>query len=133
LQNACNLLEIGDEAGHFFVTGIFIGGAQDRRGVHGGGDVGRARGLDEFAAMLGDAKIFAEQGLGRGGAQTNYYLGVDGGDFCIEPGAASGDFRGVGFFVDAAFAAGLLLEMFDGVGDVNFFAVDSGFHKGVIK
>ena len=35
--------------------------------------------------------------------------------------------------MDAAFAAGLPLEMFHGVGDVNFLAVDAGFHKRVIE
>jgi hypothetical protein len=29
LQNAVKLLEIGDEAGRFLMTGIFIGRAQD--------------------------------------------------------------------------------------------------------
>src|ERR1700726_4155378 len=81
LQNAGDLLEIGDEAGHFFVTGIFVWRAQDRRGMNGGGDVRRESGLDEFAAMLSDAKIFAEEGLSGCGAETNNYLGADGGDF----------------------------------------------------
>lgn len=49
-------------------------------------------------------------------------LGADGGDFC-----------GVGFFMDAAFPAGFPLEMLDGVGDVNFFAVDAGFYQRVVE
>src|ERR1700692_2826784 len=81
LQNAGDLLKVGDEVGHFFVAGIFIGGAQDRRGMYGGGDVGSEAGFDEFAAMLGDAKIFAEQGLSGGGAQTDDNLGANGGNF----------------------------------------------------
>src|ERR1700686_5047179 len=101
--------------------------------MDGGGNVGREGGLDKFAAMLGDAEIFAEQGLGCCGAQTNNYFGTDGGDFCIEPGTASGDFGGVGFFVDAPFAAGLPLEMFHCVGYVDFFTVDSGFDESVIE
>jgi hypothetical protein len=81
LQNASDLLEIGDEADHFLVAGIFIGRAQDRRGMYGSRNIRRESGLDKFAAMLGDAKIFAEQGLSCGGAKANNYIGADGGDF----------------------------------------------------
>jgi hypothetical protein len=35
--------------------------------------------------------------------------------------------------MDAAFAAGLPLEMLDGVGYVNFFAVDAGFYERAIE
>ena len=71
--------------------------------------------------------------MGRGGAKTNNYLGADGSDFRIEPWATRGDFRCVRFFVDAPFAAGLPLEVFDGVGDVNFFAIDACFDEGAIE
>jgi hypothetical protein len=83
--------------------------------------------------MLRDAKIAAEQRLGRGSAETHDHLGLERGDFGVEPGAASGDFRGVGLFVDAAFAARLPFEMFYGVGDVDFFAVDAGFDESGVE
>jgi hypothetical protein len=49
--------------------------------MDGGGDIGGEAGVNEFAAMPGDPKIFAEQCLSRGGAEANNYLGADGGDF----------------------------------------------------
>jgi hypothetical protein len=58
---------------------------------------------------------------------------MDGGNFGVEPGAARGNFGGIWFFVDATFAARLPLEMFDGVGYVNFFAIDAGFDERVIE
>ena len=90
-------------------------------------DVRRECRFHKFAAMLCDAKILAEQGLGGGGAEADDHFGVDRSDFGVEPRPASGDFGGAGFFVDAAFAARLPFEMFHGVGDVNFFAIDAGF------
>jgi len=74
----------------------------------------------------------AEQSLGGGGAEANDDFGFEQSDFGVEPRATGGDFGGVWFFVDAAFAAWFPFEMFDGVGDVSFVAVDAGLlERGV--
>src|ERR1700730_13240982 len=101
--------------------------------MHGGGEVGREGGIDKFAAMLRDAKILAEKRLGGGGAEADNHFGMNSSDLGIKPRAARGDFGGIGFFVDAAFSPGLPFEMFHGIGDVNFFAVDSGFDERVVE
>jgi hypothetical protein len=54
-------------------------------------------------------------------------------DFRIEPWLARGDFGGGGFLVQAALAAYLKLEVFDGVRYVDVGAVDTGFCKGAVK
>ncbi len=58
--------------------------------MHGGHYDGRERRFQELAALLGDAKVAAEKGLRRGGAEANDYFRTQ-----------LGDFRSAGFFVDA--------------------------------
>lgn len=70
----------------------------------------------------------------RGGrAEADDQGGREGLGFGDEPWAAGGDFARVRFFVEAAFAGGFPLEMFDGVGDVSEQAIDSGFGEGAIE
>ena len=89
-------------------------------------------GFEELAAALRDAECATEQGLRGGGAETDHDFGLEQCDFGIEPWAAGGDFRAIWFFVDAAFAARLPFEMFDGVGDIGFVAIDAGLlERGV--
>ena len=77
--------------------------------------------------MQGDAEIAAKQGLGGCGTEADDYVGADGCDFGVEPGAARGDFGGVWFFVDAAFATWFPFEVLHDVGDVDFLSVDTCF------
>ena len=85
----------------------------------------RERRFEKFAAMLGDSEIAAEQGLGGGGTEADDYLGFEGCNFGLEPGAAGFNFRGAGLFVDAAFSSWFPFEMLYGIRDVNFLAIDS--------
>ena len=101
--------------------------------MHCGHDVGRERAIEKFASMLREAKSAAEERLSRGGAETHDHFGLESGNFGFEPRTAGSDFGGVGLFVDAALAAGLPLEMFYGVGDVDFLAVDAGFDEGGVE
>ena len=83
--------------------------------------------------MLRDPKIAAEKSLRRSGPQAYDDFGFECGDLGFEPRTARGDFGGAGFFVDAALAARFPLEMFDGVGDVDFPAVDASFGESGVE
>ena len=133
LKQRRDLAEVVDEAAHLFVAGGFVGRAEDRGGMHSGHDVRRERGLEKLAAMLRDAKIAAEEGLRSRGAETHDHFGPERGDLGFEPRTAGCDFGGVGLFVDAAFAAGLPLEMFYGVRDIDFLTVDASFDEGGVE
>ena len=100
--------------------------------MHGSNDVRCECGFEEFAAALRYAEGAAEKRLRGGGTEANDDFGLEQSEFGVEPRSAGGDFGAVWFFVDAAFAARLPFEMFDGVGDVGFVAVDAGlFERGV--
>jgi hypothetical protein len=125
--------EVGDEALHFEVAGLVVGGAEDGGGVNGGHEVRGDGGVEEFAAVLRDAEVAAEEGLCGGGTEAHDDLGLEESDFGVEPNAAGGNLERVGFFVDAALAAKLPFEMLDGVGDVGLAAVDAGFFQGSVE
>ena len=83
--------------------------------------------------MFGDSELRSEQRLGRGGAESDDYVGFDNCDLGFKPGTAGSDFQGVRFLVDPAFAARFPFEMFDNIGDVGLFALDAGCFQGVIE
>ena len=71
--------------------------------------------------------------MGGGGAEADDEFGLENFDFGEEPGTAGGDFAGVGLFMESAFSGGFPFEMFDGVGDVGFGAIDASFFKGFVE
>ena len=93
--------------------------------MHRGHDVRRESRFEEFAAALRYAKCASEQSLRRGGAEADHDFGFEQSDFGVEPWATGCDFGAVWFFVDAAFATRFPFEMFDGIGDVGFVAIDA--------
>ena len=125
--------EIANESLHFVAAGLVIGSAKNRRRMYGGHDVGSERRFEKFAAMLSDAKVAPEEGLGGGCTEADDHFGFERGNFRFEPGTAGGDFGGVWLFVDAALAARFPLEMLHCVGDVNFLAVDARFGEGGVE
>ena len=75
------------------------------------------------------AYALAEDRLGGGDPQTQHDACFQRLDFRFEPRAARGDFRGRWFFVLAAFALRFPFEVFDGVGDVDIPADDTGLFQ----
>src|SRR6266498_3008750 len=101
--------------------------------MNGGHYVGSKSGFYKLSTLFGYAKFWAEQCLSCGGAENHNYLWLNKCDLGLEPGTASRNFLSVRFFVDAAFATRLPLEMFDNISDVSLRAVDAGFFQGVIE
>ena len=71
--------------------------------------------------------------MGCGGPEADDEFGLEGFDFGEEPRTAGSEFAGVVFFVETAFAGGFPFEMFYGVGDVGFGAIDAGCFEGAIE
>src|SRR6266550_4867534 len=101
--------------------------------MHGRHDVGCESRFNKLAPLFGDAKFRTEQRLRRGGAEGHNYFWFDYSDFSLEPGTASRDFAGVGFFMNAAFATRFPFEMFDNIGDVSLRTIDTRLDEGIIK
>ena len=127
-----NIAQILNELPHFFTAGFIVWGAQNGGGMYGGHYHRREGGLHNFASMLGYAKLAAEQRLGCGRSQTHDDPGFDRRNFRIQPRPAGGDFRCVGFFVDSPLATRLPFEMLYRVGDIDCFAINSGFRKRAV-
>jgi hypothetical protein len=77
--------------------------------------------FDELTASLRHAKLFPQQNLSSGCAQADQHFRL----YHRELGIRLG--------MNAAFAARLLFEMFDHVGDVSQAAIDSGLRERLIK
>jgi hypothetical protein len=101
--------------------------------VHGCHDMRCQRRFETFSAALRDPESAAKQRLRGGGAEANNDFGLEQGDLGIEPWPARGDFGRVWFFVDAAFSARFPFEVFDGIGDVGFVAIDAGLFECCIQ
>src|SRR4051812_37865904 len=90
-------------------------------------------GLDEFAALFGDAKFRPQQRLSSGGAESHDHFRFDYSDLSFEPWTAGPDLLPVRFFVNAAFATWFPFEMFDHIGDVSLPSIDSGLFERIVK
>ena len=111
LDQRRNLAQILDEPPHLFVTGFVV-----RRSQNGGWMYCRHypwcdRRLDELASMLRHAKIAPQERRCCRRSKAHKDLGTNGRDFRIKPGPASGNFGGVGLFMDSPFSARLPFEM----------------------
>ena len=89
--------------------------------------------FDDLPSVACDAEGRTQEGAGGGRAEGDHQGGLDGRDLGREPRFACGDLRGIGLLVDAAFPAGLPLEVFDCVGDVHGRAVDTGFGQRFVE
>jgi len=89
--------------------------------------------FDRLAAVLRYAKLGAEERLGCGGSEADDEPGADGFYLSIQPGAACCDFAHGGFFMDAALAARLPLEVLYGIRDVCSAALDAGFFQAGVE
>jgi hypothetical protein len=127
LREFGQFFQVGDEVCHFATTRFVIGRTKNGRRMHGGHDMRTERGLEEFAATLGDSESATEQSLCRGRAKADDDFGFQQRDFGVEPWPASGNFGAIWFLVNAAFAARFPFEMLNSIGDVNFGAVQAGF------
>jgi hypothetical protein len=117
----------------FEASRFVIRRSQNGRGMDSGHHVRSKSGFKKFSALFRYAKFWAEQGLSGGGAEHDDYLRLDERDLSLEPGTASRNFLRVRFFVNAAFAARLLLKMFDNIGDVSLRAIDAGFFQSAVE
>jgi len=103
--------------------------------MHGSEHARCKRGLDPFSAALRDAKLGAQYGLRGGCPETYQNIGLDRGQFRVEPGPTGLDLGLSRFFVNAAFATlgGSPFEMLHGVGHIDFRAIDAGLDKCFIE
>ena len=85
------------------------------------------RRLDELASMLRRAKIAPQKRLCCRRSKAHKHLGTNGRDFRIKPGPASGNFGGVGLFMDPPFSARLPFEMLYGIRNVDLLTINTGF------
>lgn len=89
--------------------------------------------VQQASSILSDTEGFTEQSLSGGRSEADDDIGLNLFDFCIEPGAAGGDFTCAGLLVDAALAARFPFEMLHCVGDIDFVASDAGFGEALIE
>ena len=86
-----------------------------------------------FPALLAHTKIPAQHALRSARAQQDDNFRPSQFDFRIEPGTAGTDFECARFFMDAALATRLPLEVLDDVSHVNIIAVDPRSLKCLVQ
>lgn len=108
-------------------------GTQDSRWVQGRDDGRKTFRLLDLAVGLRDFERGTKQGLSSDRPKADDQPGMHNFQFCLKPGAASMDLLYAGLFVNAELSARLPFEMLDGIGDVNFSAIDTGFFQAFIE
>ena len=103
--------------------------------MHGGDGDGRPAGVDWNSSALCDAEGWAQQCLGRGGAEANNDPRLDQAQLILEPWKTGAHFADVRRLVQAAFGPCVArpLEVFYRVGDVDIVAVDARGVERVIE
>src|SRR5579864_2041583 len=91
--------------------------------------------VDNLSPLPADTKVFSEQGLSGTRSRANQNLGLHNFEFRIEPWPAGFNFRIPRLFMDALFAPlrKRPFEVFDDVGNINIFSIDSGFCQRAIE
>lgn len=129
------MLEVFDEAFELVFSFGWVGEAEEVAGVDGGddfgGEVGEGVGLE--ASLGEDLELGVDEGLGGGGSEGDDDFGLDFEDFGEDPGLAVVDFFFAGFVVEAAFGLWFEFEVLDGVGEVEFFALEAGCLEGLVE
>lgn len=117
-----------------FATRCFIRGTQQRRRMHRR-DHTRRPGVvgDRLSAMFRYPKVFSENRLRRGRAQRDDHAWLNELHFRFQPRLARFDLPRRRLRVNALLAARLKLEMFDGVGDVRFAAIDADLVEKLVE
>src|SRR5262245_59754735 len=95
--------------------------------------VGSERRFDPLAAPLGDAKVFSQKRLCRGGAQADQHFGLYLCDLGVEPGTASVDFSRIGLGMKPALTHENPFEVFDDIGDVDLAAINTGQSQSLVQ
>jgi len=133
IKLAANGFEVLEECGIVGLPLLGVGRAQDGGGVDGCGHA-LSHGVPEKpAALLQQLVLLANHGASRSCAEADYELGLDARQFSLKPRLAGVYFRLGGSFVDATLATVVEFEMFDGVGDVDFRTVDTGFFESSVQ
>src|SRR4051794_12924507 len=101
IQRTGDVGEVGCEGAALgFARGV-VGCPEDRRRVDRGGDDRREVRLEQLAALLGDAKAGAQDGLRRSGAEQDDGLRLDEAQLLLEPRLAGLDLEALRRGVDA--------------------------------
>ena len=98
-----------------------------------GGDCLRRRIGEESATLLQKAVVRPDDGASSRGSETDNQPRPDDDEFRIEPRLAGNYLGGRWFLADVSLAALFELEMFHGVGDVDFRAFDFCIREGAVE
>src|ERR1044072_198510 len=86
--------EIGDKPTEFPFARFFVRLAQERRRVDGGNNFWGKIGFEQGAALLGDTKGRAKDGLGGSCAEANQQIRPNNTQLCFQPGPTCSNFSG---------------------------------------
>src|SRR5688572_32919314 len=126
--------QVALERGDRLAAGGFVRCPQQRRWVHRRDHAWRpGRVAQRLAALLGDLELVAEHRLGRRRAQGDDHVRANDFDLGLEPRFTCRDLPRARLGVNAPLAALFELEVFDGVGDVDFAAVDADFFQDLVE
>src|SRR5208337_821043 len=126
LDQRRNLAQILDELPHLFVTGFVVRRSQNGGWMYGGHYTWCKSRLDELTSVLRHTKIASQKRLCCRRSKAHNHLGANGRDFRIKPGPASGNFGGVGLFMDPSFSARLPFEMLYDIRNVDLLTINTG-------
>jgi len=124
--------EVLDKQAPLSLDVAFVPQTQQIRGVYRDDEPGGAQSQGTIPQLI-DYDGFAQEALGRGGAERHDHLGLDELLFELDPKAAGRDFAGIGPLVQPAFAALGEFEVLDCVGDIGRIAVNAGLPHCFIK
>ena len=100
-------------------------------GDHFGGEVGEGFALE--TALGEHFELGVDEGLGGSGSEGDDDLGFDLEDFSEHPRLAVVDFVFARLVVKTALGLRLKFEVFDGVGEVEFLAIETSFFEGLVE
>jgi hypothetical protein len=89
--------------------------------------------FEEPSALLCDAKVLAQQGLGRRRAQAHDRRWLNDEDLGLQPRSAGFDLAGTRLFMQPAFSAWLPAKVLHDIGNVHVVAFETRFDKGVVQ
>src|SRR6185312_6220584 len=131
-QRGCKFMEVGDEFGIGFPAALLVRHAQYRRRVPGGKPA-RVAEVAPLATLGTDAEGIAKQGLGRHVTKTDHQAWLHPGQFCRQPLPARRLLGSIRALVQARRAAQLVLEVLDGIGEIDRSAVEPRLGHGPLE
>src|SRR6266498_5414785 len=90
-------------------------------------------GFEKLPTLLCHSKLWPQQSLSCGRAESNDYLGLYQSNLCLKPRPASGDLLRVGLFMNPALSPWFPFEMFDNICDISLGAINTSFFKCCIE